>query len=129
MKNALAKEQSRRLVRIEVSPELLLDLLKVPPEGTVVDGRLLTVSKNAIPTTATVHNCSVDECGVINLVISDESFDELASTDVVPVRTPYYTQHQAGAELMDGWRRLINEQLEDIAMVLKEVHKYAMRIR
>ena len=65
---------SRRIKYVKVTAELILELLKVPEQGVVIDGKTLKCVSDAIPETAKVVRSHFDESGDIALVIEHESF-------------------------------------------------------
>ena len=87
---ALIEHRSRRIRHIVITPELILELLKVKDVGTVVDGKLLTFAESPIPDSATALRCGLNERGDIVMLIEDESFVEVAEGDQCQPLRPFY---------------------------------------
>ena len=85
MQESLTKVRSRRQKLIRLSPDVILDLLKVPPEGVLVDGMRIHSVGESVPRMARALRAGLDEFGNIVLVVEDDSFDNL----VEGVRIPY----------------------------------------
>ena len=75
-KEALASPNpQRRLARIVIAPELLLELFKLGPGGRqVIDGRVIESIGDPLPETSRALRCSIDESGYVQLLVEDESF-------------------------------------------------------
>jgi hypothetical protein len=92
--DAITPKPERRLRRLVVSPELILDLLHVPPEGTVIDGVRIKCVQNCVPRTAKPVKAGITDDGEIALVIEDESFGLLADGWAIPQITPWFETKQ-----------------------------------
>lgn len=94
MKDALTKPRAARVRCIEISPELILDLLKVPAGGVIVgeaptDSRVpqlrkITAIGDDLPVSARSLRAGIDERGCVLLVVEDGSFSEIDDGDVIP---------------------------------------------
>jgi len=89
-KEALTELRNMRVKVITVTPELVLDLLWVPPGGTVIDGRKLTVTGDAIPDGAKVRRAMMNKRGDIVLMIEHETFPEVPKGEMVESLIPTY---------------------------------------
>jgi hypothetical protein len=92
MKEALTKVRSARLRLITVTPELILELLKVPEGGIRVGTRVIAAIENAIPASAKALRCSIGDAGRVQLVIEDQSFDEVIEGTKIPDLIPVYSE-------------------------------------
>ena len=122
---ALLPRQPRRLARLRVSPQVLLDLLKMPDEGVIVGSRKITAAGHAwdrIPKTARIHSSGVTSSGEIQLVIEDELYDEVREGCVIREITPAYTQEAVEPWTVEGLRCLANnlrDKLRDCESALR----------
>lgn len=92
---ALTQAQGSRVQYLEIAPELLLSLLKIPPKGVVINQTLVTVEKDAIPPTARALRAGINECGNVILVIEDESFPLVYPGYVMKQICPLYAASPA----------------------------------
>lgn len=92
MKELLPKVRKRRLARVSVSPELLLDLLKVPPEGIRIDGTLIKSCGDVLPWSATALRAAIDHYGNVSLLVEDDSFEEVYEGNLMPELRLSYSQ-------------------------------------
>lgn len=90
--DAITPKPERRLRRLVVSPELILDLLHVPPEGTVIDGKHIVCVRDPIPRTAKPAKVGFDDRGDLTLWIEDESFTPIMEGGIVPQITPWFEE-------------------------------------
>ena len=89
-KAAVTVARQRRVKRVSVTPELILELLKLGDEGTVVDGGLVTFVSDPIPESATALRCGLDNCGNVQLLLEDDSFPPVFEGCIIPQITPTY---------------------------------------
>lgn len=87
-------QPERRLRRLHISPELILSLLHVPPEGTVIDGVRIKCIQSPIPRTAKPVKAAISDSGEIVLHIEDESFGLVREGYVIPQITPWFEATQ-----------------------------------
>lgn len=87
---ALTKRRSRRTATIDVTPELILELLKVKDADTIMHGKVLTFQSDPIPATAIALRCGLTARGDIRILLEDESFDEVSEGDTpIPLHPTY----------------------------------------
>lgn len=87
---ALTAVRCRRLKRLVISPDLILQLLIVGRNGIVVDGIRIVSESDAIPEQATAVRCGITDDGSIQMLIEDDSFDEAIEGLPVPILKPVY---------------------------------------
>jgi len=88
---ALIEDRARHLRLLEITPDLVLDLLKVNEDRRVtIDGRELRCVGDAIPGTATVASCGMNERGNILLQVADASFTPVYTGGLIPRISPTY---------------------------------------
>jgi hypothetical protein len=94
---ALVEERSSSVRLLEVTPELLLELLKVDGRKSVrINGRLLVCVNDSIPGSATVQSCGINERGNILLHVADASFSPVRAGAMVPRINPIYELRELG---------------------------------
>jgi len=72
---ALVEPRKSKLMIIEISPEFILDLLKIPKHGVQVDTVIIKNTEDRIPEDAEVLRCGISNNGCTNLIIEDKSFE------------------------------------------------------
>ena len=88
----LAKLRTCRQRFVSISPELILAMLTLPESGVVIDGRERVKPQiDIIPPSAKAVRCAIDDMGYVNIVIEDESFDEVCEGHRMPQMTPRYS--------------------------------------
>lgn len=95
MNDALAERRALRVRRVEVSPELIGEFLKVPADGLLVGARRIFAESDAVPLTARILRAGLTRDGSVSLLIEDASFSEVTEGDVVPQMTPVYRMEMA----------------------------------
>ena len=97
MIEALGKQEStgRRVMRLNVSLDLILDLLKIKPEGQVVDREFIECVDDPIPAGAKVVGSAVMAGDMLSLLIEDESFREVDAGSVIAEMNPRYKTSRA----------------------------------
>jgi len=105
-----ASMKSRRVKSVVVTPEALLDLLKVRPGGEVVDGIRVQFADDGIPDSATALRAGLDHNGNIHLLVEDESFSEIREGEVVTRLSLLYT-HQREPNEIDRAIQVLNRAL------------------
>ena len=88
--NYLANPRPLHIRSVEVSPDLLLELLKIPVEGVRINNHHLTVTKDAIPHDAKVARCFLTNADNVCFVIYSDSFDAINEGGEVPRIQPMY---------------------------------------
>ncbi len=81
--DAIRKPESK-IKFIDITPEFLLELLRVGPEGTFIDDYHIVFTKDVIPKTANPLRCGITQNGDIRLLIEDESFDPVYEGNPCP---------------------------------------------
>lgn len=71
---ALAEQRSYCVKCVEITPELIVELLKVPQEGISIAGRILRAVQDAIPEAARGLRAGITETGNVLIVIESEEF-------------------------------------------------------
>lgn len=84
MKEALAKDFPRKQKLIEIAPEMILELLRVPVGGIQVGSEVIRSVGDEIPASARVLRAGISEQGDVLLVVEDESFDALGKECRIP---------------------------------------------
>ncbi len=85
--------QGQRVKYIDVEPQLILDLLKVPPEGKRIDDQLIVMDGDYIPEDAEVSMWCHGDFANVRLVVKSEEFPVLGEgakmmrMDVVYIQT------------------------------------------
>jgi hypothetical protein len=88
---ALVEDKQRHLRLLEITPEVVLDLLKVGESRRVtIDGMELRCVHDAIPKTATVASCGMSDRGNILLHVADPSFSPCAPGSPIRRISPEY---------------------------------------
>ena len=88
---ALVDGRERNVRLLEISPELILDLFKVDRSRQVtIGGRVLDCVQDAIPATATVASCGINERGNVLVHVQDASFSPVEFGALVPRINPTY---------------------------------------
>jgi hypothetical protein len=88
---ALVEGRERNVRLLEISPELILDLFKVDESRQVtIGGRVLDCVQDAIPATATVASCGINERGNVLVHVQDTSFSPVEFGAVVPRIDPVF---------------------------------------
>ncbi len=83
MEDALADVRKYNLACVEMSPEFLLELLRLT-DGICIDGGLMELVGDKIPEEAEALRCTLSANGNVNLIIEHESFSEVVEGNVVP---------------------------------------------
>jgi hypothetical protein len=81
--------RTQRATVVTVTPELILELLKVHDGRPYCPGSIV-FTKDPIPETSRVASCCVTERGDICLVIKDPSFPVTKHGEELPILTPCY---------------------------------------
>lgn len=87
---ALVIHRERRVRRVGVSLDLILDLLKIPADGLVVNGARIMCMEYPIPESAKVIGACINDNGEVELLVEDASFQALDENCRVPVYNPVY---------------------------------------
>lgn len=87
--------RQQRVKRLDVSPEMIIDLLKIDEGGTVIGGRLIRFVADDIPSTATAHRAGITADGLVRLIVEDESFEVVAEGALIPQLRPRYSAEVA----------------------------------
>jgi hypothetical protein len=88
---ALVEDRQRHVRLLEITPELILELFKVDEGKKVtINGRQLTCVGDAIPQSATVASCGINERGNVLLHVEDATFSPLLPGCLVPRIQPMY---------------------------------------
>jgi hypothetical protein len=82
--------RSRRIRRVEISTDLILDLLRIPEGG--IDGYRIECESDRIPDSAVALRCDITEHGTVMLVMEDDSFCEIHDGILPPRMMPIYTK-------------------------------------
>lgn len=96
-KKALTKERTYKRALLRVSPDLLLDLIRIHPDGEVIDGKRITCVSGGIPLDATVRGCFIETDsntnapGAIVLVIQSDDLPSTREGTRLPVLNPVYS--------------------------------------
>ena len=90
MKAALTTPRSKRVKTIEITPDLLLDLLKVDPGGEPVQGGTLHFEDDAIPSNAKALRAGLTADGNISLMLESDEFPQVHEGNVITTLTPLY---------------------------------------
>lgn len=116
--SALLEIRTSRLRLIEIAADLVLDMLKIPEQGTVVDGQLIKVESNPIPMDAEVVGCEVllDQTRSIRLLIESSKFELLSAGAFIPIMCPTY-HVESGKQELQSVKECIH-QLDDIAALV-----------
>jgi len=88
----LGRPNGIRCVRIEITPEMVLALLKIPETGLVVNGMELKFGGSPIPDSAKALRAGINEYGNIQLLVEDDSFGLVGEGCVIPRLDPIYYQ-------------------------------------
>lgn len=94
MKEALVKNQIRRIKSIEIAPDIILDLLKLPGGSVVVDGQTIIFADNPIPDGAVALRCGINGHGNVVLLIEHESFSKQILGGAVSELRPCYAREK-----------------------------------
>lgn len=81
----------RRLMFLEVDPDFIIDLLKLPPDGQSVGNTWVKVVSDPIPDDARVSRCGISERGLVRIMIASDEFKEVPDGAVVPQLSPMYS--------------------------------------
>lgn len=92
---ALPEQRSRRWMRLVVTPDLILQVLKVPQQGVVVDGVRIKATKDAIPESAKAVRCGITDRGDVQMLIEDTSFSEVIEGAAILQLSPWYSNEEA----------------------------------
>lgn len=87
----------RRVKYVDVDPEMILELLKVPLEGIQVGDQFLTVEEG-IPEDGRVQNCYQSNNSMIRFVVESAEFPKMAIGEAMTKFCPVYTQTPIGGE-------------------------------
>ena len=88
---ALVEKRTRNVRLLEISPDLILDLLKDDKRRQItIDGRPLMCVGDPIPTTATVSSCGINERGNVLIQVADASYPPVAFGCMVPHIQPVF---------------------------------------
>lgn len=90
--SALARQDVRRIRRVGVTPELLVEMLKIPPDGLRLGDYCLRCERDAIPMSAKALRATINDRGDIELVIEDLSFDPIEPAHPIPQMCPMYSR-------------------------------------
>lgn len=91
MQDALAKRRTMRVAYVDISPELLLQLMSVPKEGLNVDYRLIRCERDRIPDDAKALRCGITENGNVRLQFESSELPEVHEGEQLPQYEPVYT--------------------------------------
>ena len=91
-KLALVELRDVKHAFVDVSPELLLDLLTVGSEGERVGDELIRATHDPIPEDATAVRCGITASGNIRLVMTSETFDDTPDGCAMRQLTPTYSR-------------------------------------
>lgn len=80
----------RKLRIVDISPEFLLDLVKIPPQGEVRGDFFVACNEQPIPEDATALRCGINTYGGISMVIESDSFDIVEESKLIPKTQPMY---------------------------------------
>ncbi len=91
-KEALLSSRKVPFASIDVTPELLLDLLRIPPEGIRIGSYILMEDQDedGIPEDAKALRCGLTENGNIRLLLESCSFASIPEGCPIPQLTPSY---------------------------------------
>lgn len=89
-KEALLSRGSNRKAFVDISPEVILGLLKIHPEGEVVNGMRIQVVEDAIPEDAKPIGCGISPDGNVRIVMVSGQFEELQEGCVARQLNPRY---------------------------------------
>lgn len=101
-KKALVSNMSRKKKVLHISPELVLEMLKISKTGDVVNGMTIRCVEDPIPQDAQVVQCFVapemmsENSGTIALIIKSEEFGEAEEGKRLPEIRPVYSTDAAG---------------------------------
>ena len=88
---ALVEDRQRHVRLLEITPELILDLLKMDESKRItINGRELTCVAGAIPRDAAVASCGINERGNVLLHVADATFAPVLPGALVPRIEPMY---------------------------------------
>jgi hypothetical protein len=88
---ALVEDKTRHLRLLEITPSLILDLLKIDEARRVtINGRELRCVADAIPATATVASCGMNDYGNLIFHVADASFTPVPAQCLIPRISPQY---------------------------------------
>lgn len=87
---SLCHKTPRQIRYLEITPELVLEQLKIPEEGIVVEGRRLTAESDPVPEDARVTRLWITDRGDLAMVVESDSFDEVHDTARVPEMRPTF---------------------------------------
>ena len=90
---ALTEARQSRVARIVVTPELILEMLKIRGgKAAIGDGKEVVFSESGdkIPETAKALRAGLTDSGSINLIIQDDTFAECAEGIPIPQLRPVY---------------------------------------
>jgi len=96
---ALVEDKTRHLRLLEITPDLVLDLLKVNEDRRVtIDGRELRCVGDAIPEKARVKSCGISERGNIMIQVEDSTFGPISPGGRIPNINPVYQLGEYGSK-------------------------------
>ena len=90
MEQALLSVRENRLCRIEVTPELLLELLKIKDTGEFINGAKISFAQDGIPSEAKALRVGITDSGNINLLIEHSSFQPTSEGQPIRQLVPQY---------------------------------------
>ena len=76
----------------DVTPELVLDLLKIPPEGSRIGDCLVKVLEDPIPMDSQVLRCELTDRSDIRLVLKSETCDAVTEGQALRQLKPLYSR-------------------------------------
>ena len=81
---------------IEIAPEMILELLRVPVGGVRVGSEVIRSVGEAIPNSARVLRAGISDQGNVLLVVEDESFIALGKSCRLPAMNLMYQSSELG---------------------------------
>lgn len=105
----LKKNQTRKLIRIQISLEQIVNMLRIPEDGVVVDGELITATDNPIQEDSKVVGYEINnqkQC--LELVLESKAYPDVyvSQGDPISVMNPWYkSQRLSEEEVIEHFRR------------------------
>ena len=96
---ALVAHRGRRVRTFEVTPDLILDLLKVGAEGVVVGDNRIMFESEPIPDEALVLRVGLNERNNLVMLLVHDSFELIRESEPIPeLRTTYRAEPVNGKQ-------------------------------
>ena len=98
--NTQQSPDPQRLGFIKLTPELILDLLKIG-DGVTINGERITITQDPIPDDAKAMRVGVDEYNCINLIFASDTMPQIPEGGAIPRITPWFHRERMSGDRKD----------------------------